>query len=307
LIRQVNIINDLGERLIMELDSPEKSGLIVLNIEGIGPEKANLNIDDSSNVDGGIFNSAKIPTRNIRFSLRFWDLPSIEQNRRKTYRYFPLTKKIKMEFITDFRQAYIYGVVESNTPNIFSKEEGCSISVLCEDPNFYKIKGNEEYNIENFSDTIGAFYFPFIQNPINEDLESNRDGFIFGERFESNAYSLVNNDGDDDCYPIIRLHNFSAGTHNINIKNLITNEELVIENIVTSDEYDELIINSTKGSKEIYLYNSLTEVKTNKINSKTISSDWLSLIRGDNLFYCSSLETDSFKAEVRFKTIYKGI
>ncbi len=318
MIRQVNIYNDLGEVLNLELASPEKSGLVITNIEGIGPEYANININDSSNMDGGTYNSAKRPSRNIVFSLRFMDYPSVEDNRHVTYRYFPLKKQIKMEFITDTREAYIYGRVESNTPNIFSNEEGCQISVLCPDPNFYKIFGNEEYETVSFSDGIPMFEFPFIKN--DKILEDSRpDSFIFRDVYLTDGYAKVMNESDDDIGCIFCFSKFLMNSnYDISIKNLTTNKEMIL-NLSTSTYWNNILfIKSFDGDKEIYAYNLYSngtidyDNKFNKINSKIPDSDWIYLKRGENLLQFTITDGNSNEywpqiAEVQYPTIYGGI
>lgn len=46
MIRNVTIINPLGERLVLDLMNPVKSGFIVESIEGLGPVKADVNFTE---------------------------------------------------------------------------------------------------------------------------------------------------------------------------------------------------------------------------------------------------------------------
>ena len=59
MIKSIEIVNGFGEHLTIELGAPEKTGLWVKSIKGIGPGKANINTTDLASSDGGIYNSAR--------------------------------------------------------------------------------------------------------------------------------------------------------------------------------------------------------------------------------------------------------
>lgn len=142
MIKSIKVVNPKGEALVLELTNPEKSGLFVQSIEGLGPPKATINGSELATTDGMYYTSARVTYRTIVFNLGMMSRDreselgplSIEQSRHLTYVYFPLKKRIRMEFETDIRTVYTYGYVESNEPNIFAEEEACSISVVCPDP-----------------------------------------------------------------------------------------------------------------------------------------------------------------------------
>ncbi len=137
MIQSVTVINSHNEALTMELKRPAQSGLNIFNIEGIGPETANINVLDNVILDGGSFISARMQARNIVFTIRMMFSPDIETSRHLTYKYFPIKGKVWLMFKTDHREIEISGYVESNTPNIFTKEEETQISIICPDPRFY--------------------------------------------------------------------------------------------------------------------------------------------------------------------------
>ena len=96
-------------------------------------------------MDGAIFNSSRATFRNIVFSIYFVDIPTIEDARLASYRWFSLKQKIKIIVKTDYRECECIGYVESNEPNIFSKREKTTISIICPDPYLYSIT-EKEYN-----------------------------------------------------------------------------------------------------------------------------------------------------------------
>lgn len=168
MLKSVTVKNYLSESLTLILDRPEESGLIIESITGIGAENATVNITEVSSKDGGIFNSARRDKRNIVMNLKFLetkDAPTIEDVRHKTYKFFPLKRKITLTFLTDNWELMIDGYVESNEPDIFSKDEGCQISILCPEPNFRSSKGQRTWS----SGSEPLFEFPFHNDMVPYD------------------------------------------------------------------------------------------------------------------------------------------
>lgn len=168
MLYSVTITNPKGEALELELSNPEKSGLAVAGIEGLGPPKATINGQEMATVDGMLYSGARVDSRNIVLTLVMYARDerssygplTIEESRHLTYRYFPLKKKITMTFRNDSGVYYIDGYVESNEPPLFSSEEYTQISVICPYPYFSKI--GEETTV--FSGIQPLFEFPFWSN-----------------------------------------------------------------------------------------------------------------------------------------------
>ena len=211
MIKSVTIINPFGDDpLVLNLPtSHEEHGIYIQKIEGIGPEKATINTTSLAMEDGGIFNSAKADIRNIVITLGFYESSilhnSIEDSRHLTYKYFPKKKEIKLIFDTDNRTSWINGYVESNTPDIFNKEESCQISIICPDPNFYDVD-EQDYT---FSSESGSFEFPF-ENDITDDSKLDIIGGMDPEGYhvvnalpimgEANKYYYVKKVVNDKVY-----------------------------------------------------------------------------------------------------------
>lgn len=176
MIHSLTITNPKNETLELELAHPEKSGLIVTKVEGLGPPQATINGQEIATSDGMIYSSARAEARNVVLYLKMFsrDLNSpygplsIEESRHLTYQYFPLKKEITIHIRTDARTVYCKGYIESNLPDIFSNEEGCQISVICTDPWLYT-EGDEK---TVFSGIHGIFEFPFS----NESLTMTKQG-----------------------------------------------------------------------------------------------------------------------------------
>lgn len=69
MIKSITVRNYLGKEIYLELTRPDKTGLIVTSVEGLGPAKATINVIDISTNDGGVFNSSRLDKRNIVMKL----------------------------------------------------------------------------------------------------------------------------------------------------------------------------------------------------------------------------------------------
>ena len=128
MIKSITVKNYLNNSLKLELTRPDLSGFIIKSIDGLGPAKANINTSDVSTNDGSIFNSSRLDKRNIVIDLAFFQTKneSIEDIRQKSYKYFPVKKKVYLAVETDNHTVEAEGYVEYNEPDIFSENEGCN-------------------------------------------------------------------------------------------------------------------------------------------------------------------------------------
>lgn len=192
MIKSIEFIRDLGNNqpLVVKdikLGAPETSGLWVKSIKGIGPGKASINVTDMASSDGGIFNSARSEVRNITLTLGIVEYGegnnhhTVEDVRRELYKIFGKKRDVEIRIHTDYGVdkdnpedfiLYTSGYVESCEPDIFNKNETVAISIICPDPNFYKIGG---YDSIEFSATESVFEFP-----INQELSADNP-FIVGQ------------------------------------------------------------------------------------------------------------------------------
>ena len=171
MIHSVTVTNHLGESLELILTQPELSGLIVKNIDGMGPADATVNITELATVDGGIVNSTRLSDKEIKIDLIFLEKPTIEDARLLTYQYFPIKRPITLTFKTvrpnqPDRIARIFGIVEKNEPKVFSKQEACSITIKCADPYFHSL----EQSSSKFFGSEPLFEFTY-SNEIDPNAE----------------------------------------------------------------------------------------------------------------------------------------
>lgn len=187
MINQITVTNHLSESLTLSLSDPYSTGLVVESITGLGPPKASINTSDLAMGDGAVYNSGRVDKRNIVMRLRLLEVwednevtETIEDVRLKTYKYFPLNKPITLTIETENRTVWTEGYVESNDPDVFSKDETASISIICPRPFFYGAEVTEttfpitydgEYDCGVLLDIMcsGPVNTPVIRNVTNDD------------------------------------------------------------------------------------------------------------------------------------------
>lgn len=285
MIYSVTITNPKGEALELELTKPEKSGLIVKRIEGLGPPTATINGQELANTDGMIYTSSRASTRNIVFTLIMLARDkrsqhgrlSIEDSRHLTYRYFPLKKPITMTFKTDTRTVYTTGYVESNEPDVFSSEEEATISVICPDPYLYEERRGETI----FAGVFPSFEFPFSNESVSENL------IEMGE-IQIDTQAILDYEGTVDTGVLIKIHAYEQA-ENIRIFNIDTREWMLIDTDMIrkiSGEHlkagDDILISTVKNDRYCRLLRD--GAYTNIIGCLSRDSDWFQISQGKNAF-----------------------
>lgn len=305
MIYSVTVTNYLGESLIMELAHPEKSGIIVESIEGIGSGSADINTTELATADGSLFNSARVTERNIVMNLIFsnesLDKESIEEIRHKTYKFFPLKKKLSLIFETDARRCLIDGYVESNEADVFSNKEGCEISIICPNPYFSSINSTKVlfYGVEPL------FEFPFSNKSLNEKkLE-------FGEIRRYTDQNIVY-EGDTETGIVVKMHALGP-VGDVSIYKISTRESIKLyanklEAMTGSalDKGDELVVSTVRPSPYVRLFRAGKII--NVLNMLDKKSSWIQLTKGDNVFAYSAGESlNNLEFNIEYNSLYEGI
>lgn len=304
MIKSITITNHLNESIKIDLSNPESSGFIIKSISGLGPVKADVNFTELATNDGGIDNSARLGTRNIVMSLIFVERPTIEATRLASYRYFPIKRNVTFLIETDNRICSTVGRIESNEPTIFSKQEGCQISILCGDPYFYSA-GDEGVNDTIFYGTESTFEFPFSNESLTENL------IEFGEIKNRTEADIIYN-GDAEVGIIIRIHAL-GDMENVVIYNTETRQIMRIDDeklialtgsgIIAGDD---ITINTTRGNKSITLLRNGIETNILNVLGKPIS--WFQLSKGHNVFaYTATAGIGNLQFSIENRTLYEGI
>lgn len=303
MIKSFTITNYVGDSIKLELTRPDKSGFVVKSITGLGPTKATINTTKTATHHGSLYNSAQLEQRNIVMNLEFYQgsVETIEEIRHKSYKYFPEGQSITILAEVDNRLAEITGYVESNEPDIFSKTEGCAISIICPDPFWY----SKDTNTKVFSGVEPAFEFPFENNSLKEPLLEL--GLIMNKTEEVITYT-----GDAEVGITITIHALGE-VSDIAIYNVTTRE---IMNINTNKiatltgsgivAGDTIIIKTQQGDRSIFLLRD--GVNINILNSLDKGCKWFTLSKGDNRFaYTATTGSSNLQFSVTNKIVYNGV
>lgn len=304
MIKSITVTNHLNESIKLELGFPERSGFLIQEISGLGPVKADINVSELSSLDGSIYNSARLPSRNIVFNLVLLESPTIEDTRQKSYKYFPVKKRVRLLIETTNRTAEIFGYVESNEPIIFSRQETTQISIVCPNPYFYSA-GPKGKQITSFTGFEKAFSFPFSNEALSDKL------LIMGNLLK-NQLQTVLYEGDSEIGFNIEIHSVGTAEH-VRIYNVDTLENMKIDTdkliALTGQPIimgDSIFISTIKGDKSIQL---LREgVYYNIINCLDRDATWMFLRKGDNIFAFDAEEGGgNLYFRIINQVIYQGI
>lgn len=310
MIESVTITNHLDESITLELARPELTGLAVLRVDGLGPSKANASITELSGIDGGIFNSARVSSRNIVFDLAFVgksapELASnnwtIEDSRHLTYTHFPVKERVRIQVNSTNRVAHIYGIVESNEPAIFTDKSGCVISVVCPYPYFVDINKG----FVDFGAGQALFEFPFSNDSPTTPL------LVFGSIDPTPEKTIVYG-GDSSVGFIIDIHAIGAATE-VYVIDSDSLETLTLDDVRLNDitgsgivNGDHIVISTVKGNKYAKLIRGSTEF--NIINALGQNPTWFILEKGPNTFaYGATTGIENLEFSITFEITYQGM
>lgn len=314
MIRSVTVTNVLGESIKMELAKPEKSGFAVYSIDGLGPVTGSINIASLATADGGIFHSARLPSRNILMTLGLLFAETVEEARHLSYRYFPVKKPVSLSIETDQRICDISGYVEANEIDIFSREETAQISILC--PNPYFFAGGERRKTEvTFAVNTSTFAFPF-GNELSESTAGDRETAPGGLQFgllTDDSLQTIWYEGDADTGFEMILDAAGAIGGKITVANAETQEAMVLDmdkvESMTGAGFglgDSIEVSTVRGEKRITLIRNGN--RTNILGCLEKDSDWLLLRKGDNIFQYAATSGGVYLGfRVRYDTLYEGV
>ena len=333
MVTALKVTNYLGDELLIDPFDPESSGFLITDIRGITPIKADINFTSITTNDGGLFNSARIDTRNITMKLVYFPKPTIEDTRLMSYKFFPVKKEVTLEFETDTRKAEIKGYVESNDINIFTKTEYSAISILCPDPYFYSTSNDEQIDV-TFSGATPRTRFPF---PTNSDVVFQGAEFtqeqlddaaseqgasvsdlnpvipkmIFGTIEQVNEQVITyNGDAEIGAEFIMRA---LGSVGDVTLYNSLTNESMVLSSSKLASltgsgiiSGDVITVTTYRGNKGINLLRN--GVNYNILNCLNRDATWLQIRKGDNvLAFSATSGAINLQVEIKSKTIYEGL
>ena len=251
------------------LELTHNKNYVVTKIEGLNPPKGRINTASIAGMNGALFNSAKVETRNI--VLTVYPREPVEANRLALYKYAQIAQWCKIYYSNGSRNVMIEGYVEAIEGSLFTLPQSFQISIICPQPYFETVQ-----TIHNdISSVIGLFEFPFAIP---------KEGIEFGE-LKRDLVSVIQNAGDVDTGLVIK----------ITARGEVVNPTIYSDSFggsfglnIALAEHDEVVINTNSGMRSVKLLSGNTE--RNIINLVRPGAEWFTLVPGENLF--------SYEAEV---------
>lgn len=306
MFKSVTVTNYRGDSLELPLAWPNDAGLLISSIDGISPGNVQVNSQDYAMLDGGVYNSSRMQTRNITIEFYYGFDPHIETTRHRAYRYFPIKSKVDLNFVTDERNLVISGYVESNDTQIFSEREKGQVSIVCPDPYFYEHSSTEYL----FGQAKPEFEFPFSNESLIKPL------ICFGDYGPASIYE-IDYQGDIDVGIIVKVHFLKTSSiDRLTFYDLAHDKKLVIDfNEIKSKtpvkgfaQYSDLIFSSIRGKKDIY-YSRFMK-RTSVIGAFDINNfPWMYLTPGLNQFGFEVDEQymDDISLSIEYRGAYGGV
>ena len=128
----------------------------LISIEGLNPPNGTINTTVIVGMDGALYNSSKLETREIVIILKING--ETEQNRLALYSYFRTKEWCRFYYSNESRSVYIDGYVTNVECSLFDQEEIAQITIICPAPYFSDITEI----IDDISSTVSLFTFPFF-------------------------------------------------------------------------------------------------------------------------------------------------
>lgn len=285
---QAKIENSSGN--VMTLTGVEPT-YQVIGISGLNPPSAQINTTTIVGLDGAVFNSSKLQTRNLVLTIKING--NVEQNRLLLYSYFKTKDWCKFYYTNESLDVSIEGYVESVECDLFTNSEIAQISILCPYPYF---KSLSEI-LTDSSKSIPQFYFPFSINVGSPVIISTLD--------ESSGIAVYNS-SESETGAMVQINILDACS-SIEIKNVTTGDDFEINYSFLAN--DTVVINTNKGQKSIKLIRN--GVITNIFSAIQSGSVFFQLAPGVNNFEYlvdnSAANNDEITITFRYYNIYRGV
>jgi hypothetical protein len=250
------------------------SGIIVEDVEGLGPVKATIVSSNFSTMDGAQYQSSRREARNIVIKLELkpdFLLDSVSDLRDKLYGFFMPKTQVSLRFHkSNGLVVDISGRVESCEAPLFTSEPKVNVSIICFDPDFLSIAPVElsgssvAANVDTLVDYDGTVETGLI--------------FVMNVDRSLTEFTLYNRPPDD----IVRKLDIAAS--------------LLAGDILT--------ISTISGAKHITLTRS--GVNSSLLYAMPSQSNWLEFFPGNNYFRAQA-EGAAVPYEISYITRYGGL
>lgn len=273
-----------------ELELSHNKNFTVLNVEGLNPPPANVNMSTLAGMNGSKLNIATVPQRNLVLYIKV-ERP-VEANRSLLYKYFRIAGENTVYFKNGIRDVYIEGIVETIECPLFENNQTMQVSILCPQP-FFKAMA---YFIAEISKITALFEFPFSIPAGGKEFS----------RYDAHKVTEINNDGDVDTGFLMELTAEGGSVYYPTIWNSSTREFFTLD--FELSDGDKVEINTTQGERYVRYIPHGTMDYQNIINEKIATSTWLQLRPGRNTFtYTAGNGDDNVRLKFTGYNLYGGV
>lgn len=304
MIQTVWVQNPSGDILDLNLrGSGDTHGLLIFNMSGLGPPKANINGQGGPNFDGVRVNSTRVNERHITLTLAVQGNGFIEETAKdKIYTFFPIKKQILLGIETDTKDVYVPAIVESNEFNQFAKVENAVISLYCSYPYFIDLRVHRE--IIRSDAVIPLFEFPFENaSMVSPTIEF---GYLTTLPTVFIDYRGEVETGADFILGFSGVISGDSGGITITNQNSAQQMTIDVSLFGPTQAGDQIFINTRVGQKSIYFVRN--SVWTNILNSVGINDDWIQLRPGNNTIIMNSATgIEYIETEIIYRSLREGV
>ena len=240
----------------------------IINIDGLYPPAAIINLMQRAGHDGSLFNSAFVDNRQIILDIAIQG--DACRNRNELYKFFKTARAVRLYYYNELHGAYIDGWVQNAPVDFFGQIETVQITIICPDPFWHST-----VPVEGEADGMEAlFEFPF-------SIESGHPIPFSEAHGDRGAY--IWNPGTVESGLTISIYASGAAT-NPRIYHQNTDQFFRVNTSLQSG--DILTIDTRTDHKRITRRRSGSD--TNLIASRASGSTWLQMEPGENVYILSA-------------------
>lgn len=281
------IMNSSGDLYILD---GQEDRWQVASIRGLNPPQGQVNLTTIVGLDGAVYNSAKLETREIVITIRITG--DAEANRLAIYRAFRTKEWCRFYYANGSVDVWIDGYVQSVECDLFQMAEVAQISIICPQPYFKSV----DEVIADISSRTALFTFPFTINETDPIPISS---------YDADAEATVENKTATPTGVIIEL-DFDGAVNKVVIQNTDTAEQITLNHSFIAG--DRVTINTNPGEKSVRL--ARAGVTTSIFSAVELGSVFFQLAAGKNTFsYAADDGTSNANVYVffRFYNQYRGV
>lgn len=276
------IKNSSGQALTLTQNESEYQ---VIDIQGLQPAPATINITEYAGQDGGGINSTKVNVKNIVLTIKING--DVEKNRLMLYQILRPKEPCRFYYKNSSVDVYIDGYVETIECEYFSNGETMQVSILCPFPYFIGTKIN---NVD-ISKVRSEVEFPLAF-----------DSPIPFSSYISDYVAQINNVADSDTGLTFTVK-FKTASSFLTIINTATGEYITLNfNFIVGDK---VIINTGLRQKSIKLFRNGTEY--NLFARLDINSTLFQLHKGKNYISYDSSDSEFVEVKMTYQLNYRGV